>query len=159
MVTGAEHVGVTFASLMGAFGPDRAAEVATLAAGLGYRSFWTAETTGPEAFSLLAAAGAAAPNLGLGTGVLALQLRTPMVVAMAGATLQALHPDADILLGVGISSPVVASRWHGAPYSDRPLAQVREYLTVLQACLSGESVTFEGDFYRSYRCNIAVRRR
>ena len=49
---------------------------------LGYHSFWTAETTGPEAFSLLAAAGAAAPVLGLGTGVLALQLRTPMVVAM-----------------------------------------------------------------------------
>src|SRR5215210_2149324 len=107
---------------MGAFGPDRVGEVASLAEQLGYRTFWTAETTGPEAFSLLAAAGAAAPSLGLGTGVLALQLRTPMVVAMAGATLQALHPERDILLGVGISSPVVTSRWHGVDYGDRPLA-------------------------------------
>src|SRR3546814_10689825 len=71
----------------------------------------SSDLTGPEAFSVLAAAGAAAPSLDLGTGVLALQLRTPMVVAMAGATLQALHPDREILLGVGISSPVVASRW------------------------------------------------
>ena len=105
---GAEHVGVTFALAHG--GARRrpgASRSRRCAAELGYGSFWTAETTGPEAFSLLAAAGAAAPGIGLGTGVLALQLRTPMVVAMAGATLQALHPDADILLGVGISSPVV----------------------------------------------------
>jgi probable F420-dependent oxidoreductase len=159
-IQGAEHVGITFASLMGS-GPSRALDVARTSAELGYGSFWTAETTGPEAFSLLGAAGAAAapirPGMGLGTGVLALQLRTPMVVAMAGATLQALHPESDILLGVGISSPVVASRWHGAAYSDRPLAQVREYLTVLQACLSGESVTFEGDFYRCDRFKLGVR--
>ena len=76
---------------------------------LGYRSFWTAETTGPEAFSLLAAAGAAAPGLDLGTGVLALQLRTPMVAAMGAATLQALHPDADIL-----SASASPRRWSPA---------------------------------------------
>ena len=71
--------------------------------------------------------------------MLALQLRTPMVVAMAGATLQALHPDRDVLLGVGISSPVVTSQWHGVPYGDRPLARVREYVTLLRECLSGET--------------------
>src|SRR4051812_47616117 len=119
-----DQLGFTFASLM-PLGPGLALETASQAKELGYRSFWTAETTGPEAFSLLAAAGAAAPGLGLGTGVLALQLRTPMVAAMGAATLQALHPDADVLLGIGISSPVVTSRWHGAPYGDRPLAQVR----------------------------------
>jgi probable F420-dependent oxidoreductase len=159
-IQGADHVGITFASLMGS-GPSRALDVARTSAELGYGSFWTAETTGPEAFSLLGAAGAAAapirPDMGLGTGVLALQLRTPQVVAMAGATLQALHPESDILLGVGISSPVVASRWHGTPYGDRPLAQVREYLTVVQACLSGEPVTFDGDFYRCDRFRLGVR--
>ena len=139
-------LGFTFASLM-PLGPNLATETAQQAASLGYRSFWTAETTGPEAFSLLAAAGAAAPGLDLGTGVLALQLRTPMVAAMGAATLQALHPDADILLGIGISSPVVTTRWHGVPYGDRPLARVREYVTLVKACLSGEKVDFAGDFY------------
>src|SRR3546814_17024375 len=71
-----------------------------------------------------------------------------MVVAMAGATLQALHPDREILLGVGISSPVVASRWHGQPYTDHPLSQVREYITLVKACLSGEKVDFAGDHYQ-----------
>jgi probable F420-dependent oxidoreductase len=140
------RLGLTFASLM-PLGPQLAVETAASAAALGYRSFWTAETTGPEAFSLLAAAGAAAPDLDLGTGVLALQLRTPMVAAMGAATLQALHPDADILLGIGISSPVVTARWHGVPYGERPLARVREYVTLVKACITGEKVDFQGDFY------------
>lgn len=150
-----DRAGVTFASLMG-LGPAAAVETARLAEQVGYRSYWTAETTGPEAFSLLAAAGAAAPTLGLGTGVLALQLRTPMVVAMAGATLQALHPDQDVFLGIGISSPVVATRWHGMPYTDAPLGQVREYLTLMRACLSGEKVDFVGDHYevKGFRLGI-----
>jgi probable F420-dependent oxidoreductase len=153
---GMERAGVTFASLM-SLGPDTALHTARLAEEVGYSSYWTAETTGPEAFSLLAAVGAAAPTLGLGTGVLALQLRTPMVVAMAGATLQALHPDRDIVLGVGISSPVVTSRWHGVPYGDRPLAQTREYVTLLRACLTGEKVDFAGDFYEVKGFRLGVR--
>jgi len=153
---GMERAGVTFASLMG-LGPRAAIETAALAADVGYSSYWTAETTGPEAFSVLAAVGAGAPSLDLGTGVLALQLRTPMVVAMGGATLQALHPERDILLGIGISSPVVATRWHGMPYSDRPLSQVREYVTLLRACLSGEKVDFSGDHYQVKGFRLGVR--
>jgi probable F420-dependent oxidoreductase len=148
--------GVTFASLQ-ALGVPAALDVARRAESLGYRSFWTAEVTGPEAFSLLALAGSAAPTLGLGTGVIALQLRSPMVVAMAGATLQAARPETDVVLGVGISSPVVTERWHSVPYGDRPLARVREYVTLLRECLSGEPVTFEGDFWSVKRFRLGVR--
>src|SRR5436305_2076117 len=155
-MTSGRGMGVTFASLT-SLGAAAAPAIASRAHELGYTSFWTAETTGPEAFSVLGAAGAVAPGIGLGTGVLALQLRTPMVVAMAGATLQALHPDADILLGVGISSPVVVGRWHGATYGDRPVAQTREYVTLLKECLAGESVSFKGDFYECSRFRLGVR--
>ena len=140
-----------------ALGLDAALDTARWADELGFGSFWTAETTGPEAFATLAAAGMAAPSLDLGTGVLALQLRTPMVVAMAGATLQALQPDVDVLLGIGISSPVVTERWHGVPYGERPLARVREYVTLVKECLSGESVTFQGDFYQCRKFRLGVR--
>lgn len=139
-------IGVTFASFS-ALGPAAGMRAAARATELGYSSFWVAETVGMEAFATLAAVGAAQPGLSLGTGVLALQLRTPAVTAMGAATLQALHPDREILLGVGISSPAVVGRWHGAAYGSRPLAQTREYLTVLRECLSGEKVTFQGDFY------------
>ena len=86
--------------------------------------------------SLLGAISQAAPHIGIGTGVLALQLRTPPLHAMAAATLQQLAGDRDVFLGVGISSPAVAGQWHGAGYTDRPIAQVREFLTLLRECLS-----------------------
>jgi probable F420-dependent oxidoreductase len=151
-----DEAGLTFASLM-SLGPGQAPSIARTAAELGYRSFWTAETTGPEAFSLLGAVGAAAPGLDLGTGVIALQLRTPMVVAMAGATLQTLAPERHVLLGIGISSPVVTQRWHGVPYGDRPVARVHEYVTLLRACLSGEKVDFSGDFYEVKGFRLGIR--
>jgi probable F420-dependent oxidoreductase len=149
-------LGVTIASLP-VLGVPGGLDVARRASELGYRSFWTAETTGPEAFALLAAAGAAAPGMGLGTGVLPLQLRTPMLLAMGAATLQALNPDAEVLLGVGISSPVVTERWHGVAYGDRPLARTRELVTLVKECLTGETVTFEGDFYSCNKFRLGVR--
>jgi probable F420-dependent oxidoreductase len=117
---------------------------------------WTAEASGAEAFATLAAAGASAP-MALGTGVLALQLRTPPLAAMGAATLQNLYPDREILLGVGVSSPAVAGRWHGAHYSDRPLAQVREYVELVRHCLSGETVDHRGDFYSVSKFRLGVR--
>jgi probable F420-dependent oxidoreductase len=153
---GLDRRGVTFASFQ-AMGLDAALDAASWAEELGYRSFWTAETTGPEAFSVLAAAGARAPSLSLGTGVLALQIRSPMVTAMGAATLQALHPEREVLLGVGISSPVVTQQWHGTAYGDRPLARTREYLTLVRQCLAGDAVTFEGDFWSVRRFRLGVR--
>lgn len=150
------ELGVTYASLV-ALGPMGAPEVARRAEALGYTSFWVAETTGTEAFTHLALVGESAPSLGLGTGVVALQLRTPMLTAMSGATLQVAHPESDIHIGVGISSPVVTERWHGVAYSDRPLAQVREFVTVLRQCLSGETVSHKGDFYELSRSRLGVR--
>jgi probable F420-dependent oxidoreductase len=148
---------VTFASL-GVLGPGAVPELARRASALGYGSFWTAEATGAESFTVLAAAGAAAPDLGLGTGVVPIQLRTPPLTAMAAATLQALHPDVDIYLGIGISSPAVVGRWHGAEYrSDRPLDRVREYVALVRACLSGESVDFDGDFHHVRKFRLGVR--
>jgi probable F420-dependent oxidoreductase len=149
-------LGVTVASLP-ALGPPGALEVARRAEALGYRSVWVAEANGTEAFSLLAALGAAAPTLSLGTGVIPIQVRTPLLVAMAGATLQALSPEVDVLLGIGISSPVVTGRWHGVPYGDRPLARTREHLTLVRAFLSGERVDHDGEFFSARGARLGVR--
>ena len=153
---GMDRAGVTFASLMG-LGPVAALDIARLAESVGHRSFWMAETTGMESFSTLAAVGAAAPSLDLGTGIVPIQIRTPVLVAMAGATLQALHPERDILLGIGVSSPVVTERWHGVTYGDRPVERMREYVTLLQLCLSGEKVDFDGDFFHAKGFRLGVK--
>jgi len=157
MAPAAPDLGLTFASFS-ALGPGAGIVAARRAAAVGYRSFWVAETVGTEAFATLAAIGADQPGLDLGTGVLAAPLRTPPLTAMGAATLQAMHPDREVLLGVGSSSPVVVSRWHGAEWGDRPLARMREYLTLLRLCLSGERVDFEGDFWtvRGFRLGVRL---
>lgn len=147
--------GVTFASL-GVLGSGAVPRLARRVAELGYRSFWAAEANGTEAFGVLGAAGAVAP-LDLGTGIVPIQLRTPPLAAMAAATLQGLVPDHTVSLGIGASSPAVVQQWHGAELGDRPVARVREYCALVRECLSGETVSFEGDFWSVPRFRLAQR--
>jgi probable F420-dependent oxidoreductase len=148
-------LGVTAAPFIRS-GTAAVVDLAERAERLGYDSFWVAEVTGIEAFSVLGAASRAAPGVGLGTGVLAMQVRTPPLLAMAAASLQALAPDREILLGVGVSSPVVACDWHGARYPASPLAHMREFLTLLRECLSGDTITFTGDYYQVRKFRLGV---
>jgi alkanesulfonate monooxygenase SsuD/methylene tetrahydromethanopterin reductase-like flavin-dependent oxidoreductase (luciferase family) len=80
-----------------------------------------------------------------------------MLAAMGAATLQSLQPEVGVHLGVGISSPVVTTQWHGASYSDRPIGQTREYLTLVRECLGGEAVTFDGDHYHCKKFRLGIR--
>jgi alkanesulfonate monooxygenase SsuD/methylene tetrahydromethanopterin reductase-like flavin-dependent oxidoreductase (luciferase family) len=56
---------------------------------------------------------------------------------------------------------VVAGDWHGAGYPARPLARMREFITLLRECLSGGKVTFAGDYYqvRNFRLGVELRDR
>ena len=148
-------LGVTFGSL-GVLGPRAILDIADAAVEHGYRSIWTVEANGTDAFSLLGAVSARHPQLELGTGIIPIQLRAPTLTAMTASTLQALSPDADIWLGLGVSAPGIL-RQHGAPASDRPIAMMREYVALLRECLSGESVTFEGDFWQVKRFRLGMR--
>ena len=148
-------LGVTFGSL-GVLGPRGIIDIASLAQDMGYRSLWTVEATGSDAFTLLGAAAAVAPKLDLATGIVPIQVRTPPLTAMTAATLQSLSPNADVWLGVGVSAPGIL-RAHGAPALDRPIARMREYVALLRECLSGESVTFEGDFWSVKRFRLGLR--
>jgi alkanesulfonate monooxygenase SsuD/methylene tetrahydromethanopterin reductase-like flavin-dependent oxidoreductase (luciferase family) len=77
---------------------------------------------------------------------------------MAAASLQALIPDREVLVGVGVSSPTVARDWHGAAYPSQPIAYMREFVALLRLCLTGESVTFSGDYFqlRNFRLRVEM---
>lgn len=148
-------LGVTFGSL-GVLGPKAVTEIAINAQALGYKSFWTVEATGTDAMSLLGAVSHTAPKLDLATGIIPIQLRTPALTAMTAATLQALNPDVDVLLGIGVSAPGILMQ-HGERATDKPIGMMREYVALLRECLSGEPVTFEGDYFRAKRFRLGVR--
>ena len=147
-------MGVTFGSLA-VLGPAAIIDIARNAKDLNYQSIWTVEATATDAMTLLGAAGQAAPGIGLATGIIPVQIRTPALTAMTAATLQALNPQSDILLGVGVSAPGIL-RSHGVGMTDKPVGLMREYVTLLRQCLSGESVTFEGDYFSLKRFQLGV---
>ncbi len=148
-------LGVTWGSL-GSLGIDALVPIAQFAQQHGYKSLWTVEATYTDAVSLLGATAVAVPQLDLATGIIPIQFRTPPLMAMTAATLQSLRPDGQVWLGLGVSAPAIL-RQHGQDTPERPIAMMREYVTLLRECLSGEPVTFEGDFWQVRKFRMGVR--
>jgi F420-dependent oxidoreductase-like protein len=71
-----------------------------------------------------------------------------MILAQQALTANALT-GGRLTLGIGPSHrPAVEAGW-GLPF-DKPIARLREYLSVLQPLLAGEAVDFEGDYYTAH---------
>ena len=105
-----------------------AAHAVKLARGARERGFdevWMAEVNGGDSYALAGAIAQGVPGMRLGTAVVPLQTRTPMMHAMAAMTLSQLT-DGNFVLGIGLSSPNIVHDWAGQPY-DRPLTRMREH--------------------------------
>ena len=98
---------------------------------------------GPDALTLLAVAGSQVPDIGLGTGVVPVHPRHPMMLAQQALTVQA-ATDNRLLLGIGLSHQVVVEGMWGMSY-ERPAAYMREYLASLMPLLHGETVRYDGE--------------
>lgn len=94
--------------------PGGHAAFARRAVELGYRRLWLPETFLTDPISLAGWLAADAPGHPVGLGVLPAPLRSGPQLAMTAATLAALGTD-DLIVALGRSSPIVATRWHGRP--------------------------------------------
>ena len=112
----------------------------------GFDTIWAGEVAGADAIALMTLLATHTSRIGLATGVIPFQTRSPLILAQAGTTLGYLAPGR-VALGLGVSSRTIVAQWHGLPF-DRPVAQLREAVHVIRAALTGERVTFEGEFYR-----------
>ena len=97
---------------------------------------------GPDALTLLAVAGSQVPGIGLGTGVVPVYPRHPMMLAQQALTVQA-ATDNRLLLGIGLSHQVVVEGMWGMSY-DKPARYMKEYLASLMPLLRGETVQQRG---------------
>ena len=98
---------------------------------------------GPDALTLLAAAGSRVPGIGLGTGVVPVYPRHPMMLAQQALTVQ-MATDNRLLLGIGLSHQVLVESMWGMSF-ERPAAYMREYLAALMPLLHGEAVHCDGE--------------
>jgi F420-dependent oxidoreductase-like protein len=96
-----------------------------------------------DALTLLAVAGAQVPGIQLGTGVIPVYPRHPMVLAQQALTVQSATGNR-LILGIGLSHQVVVEGIWGMSY-DRPAAYMREYLDSLMPLLRGEVVHSDGE--------------
>jgi coenzyme F420-dependent glucose-6-phosphate dehydrogenase len=111
-----------------------------------------------NAWVWLGAVGRATSHVGLGTAVTGLVHRyNPVVVAQQVATLERLFPGR-AFLGVGSSEAMneipAGADW---PSADEQLRRTEEALTIVTRLLDGETVTFDGEFFRARRARLYVK--
>jgi F420-dependent oxidoreductase-like protein len=113
---------------------------------LGYDSVWVTHGIGRDALLVLSAYAHAAPRVGLGTGVVPIYPRHPVLLAQEALTLADVS-GGRLRLGIGVSHRSAMEAGLGLDMG-RPLAVIREYCAVLRAALAGK-VDHAGARYRA----------
>jgi 5,10-methylenetetrahydromethanopterin reductase len=109
----------------------------------GFDHAFAVQIFGHDALTLLAAAGAQVPGIALGTGVVPIYPRHPMMLAQQALTVQSATANR-LILGIGLSHQVVVESMWGLSY-DKPASYMKEYLAALMPLLRGETVTVTGE--------------
>lgn len=109
----------------------------------GFDSAWFAETRiTRDGVTPLAAMAAATDRIKIGSAIVNVFTRGPVVLACTFTTLNELAPGR-ILMGLGAGSPAVLGP-QGVEFK-KPLTRMREYVTIIQPLIRGEEVTFDGE--------------
>jgi F420-dependent oxidoreductase-like protein len=109
----------------------------------GIDTVWVAEAYGFDAVSLLGYLAAETDRIGLASGILPLGTRSPALLAMTAAGIDALS-GGRFTLGVGTSGPQVIEGLHGVSF-DRPLVRTRETIDVCRMAWRREAVEYSGE--------------
>ena len=107
---------------------------------------WVAEAYSFDAPSFMGYLAAKTERVEIGSAILPIYSRTPTLIAMTAAGIDALSGGRAIL-GLGASGPQVIEGFHGVPY-DRPLARTREIIDVCRKVWAREApLTHDGVAY------------
>jgi F420-dependent oxidoreductase-like protein len=108
---------------------------------------WIAEAYGFDGASLMGYIAAKTSTVQIASGILPIYTRTPTLIAMTAAGVDALS-DGRCVLGLGASGPQVIEGWHGVKY-DAPIGRTREIIDVCrQVWRREDKLTHEGRFYQ-----------
>ena len=122
-----------------------AVEFAVEAERLGLDVCWVAEAWGADAPSPLGYLAARTERMLLGSGVIQVGTRSPVLIAQTAMTLAHLS-EGRFLLGLGVSGPQVMEGLHGVPFG-HPLGRMRETVEIVRRVFTGEKVTYAGRHY------------
>ena len=128
---------------------DKVADVVTLvveAEKLGLDVCWVAEAWGADAPSALGYLAARTERILLGSGVLQVGTRSPVMVAQTAITLSNMS-NGRFLLGLGASGPQVIEGLHGVSFS-RPLARISETVDIVRQVFAGGKISHSGNEFQ-----------
>jgi F420-dependent oxidoreductase-like protein len=107
---------------------------------------WVAEAYGFDSPSLMGYLAALTDHVGIGSAILPIYTRTPTLIAMTAAGVDALS-SGRFELGLGASGPQVIEGFHGVPYT-APLARTREIIQICRQVWAREApLAYEGDIF------------
>ncbi|HAF69461.1 MAG TPA: F420-dependent methylene-tetrahydromethanopterin reductase [Acidimicrobiaceae bacterium] len=112
---------------------------------MGVDIIWSAEAWGMDGVSTLAYLAAVTKEVQLGTGILQISARTPVMTAMTALSMAAISDDR-FILGLGVSGPQVVEGLHGIPFH-QPLTRLRETVDIVRQAFAGEKITYEGSHH------------
>jgi F420-dependent oxidoreductase-like protein len=116
---------------------------ATRAYDFGVRQGWLSQQNDHDAIALAAVVGAAVPGLGVGTSVVPINPRHPLIVASLAQTAQAAS-HGNFSLGLGLGSHQPERRAFGTSWPNT-ITRLREHLTVLRSIFDAGTVDFSGE--------------
>ena len=107
---------------------------------------WVAEAYGFDGASLMGYLAARTETVQIAAGIIPIYTRTPTLIAMTAAGVDALS-DGRCQLGLGASGPQVIEGWHGVPYT-APLGRTREIVEVCREVWAREAkLEHHGKYY------------
>jgi F420-dependent oxidoreductase-like protein len=122
---------------------DDVIEQARRAHDAGVRQVWLAQQFDHDAIALAGLVGAAVPGLGVGTSVVPINPRHPLIVASLAQTAQAAsHGNFSLGLGLGAHEPERQAFGTSFPNT---IARLRDHLTVLRSIFDTGAVAFHGE--------------
>ena len=130
-------------SYAGGFKQSAAQAVALEKAGLD--TVWVAEAYGFDGVSMMGYLAAVTETVEIGSAILPVYTRTPTLLGMTAAGVDALS-DGRCILGIGASGPQVIEGFHGVPYT-QPLTRTREIIEICRQVWARERVAYDGKAY------------
>jgi len=107
----------------------------------GVRRVWFGQRYDLDALTMSAVIATAVPELHVGTAIVPINPRHPLLVASAAQTAQAVA-HGKFSLGIGLGGNDLERKAFGLP-SMKGIARLQEYLTVLHAILTDGTVDFD----------------
>ena len=112
----------------------------------GFSTVWLAHIFSLDALTVLALAGQKTSRIELGTAVIPTYPRHPHALAQQAATVNA-AVGGRLALGLGRSHQLVIESMFGMTY-DKPIAHMRDYVSVVRALASDGACAVDGKAYR-----------